>query len=31
VNKPLLKQLNPDALEVVIQRVEAAEIDEMWS
>jgi IS1 transposase len=31
VNTPLLEQLNPDALEVVIQRVEAAEIDEMWS
>lgn len=30
MNKPLLKQLNPAALEVVIQRVEAAEIDEMW-
>ena len=31
MNKPLLAQLNPDALEVVIQRIEAAEIDEMWS
>jgi insertion element IS1 protein InsB len=31
VNKPLLEQLNPDAMEVGIQRVEAAEIDEMWS
>ena len=31
MNKPLLEQLNPDALEVGIQRVEAAELDEMWS
>lgn len=31
MNKPLLKQRNPAALEVVIQRVEAAELDEMWS
>ena len=31
VNKPLLERLNPDALEVVIQRVAAAEMDEMWS
>ena len=31
MNKPLLAQLNPDAIEVGIHRVEAAEIDEMWS
>ena len=31
MNKPLLEQLNTDAIEVVIHRVEAAEIDEMWS
>jgi insertion element IS1 protein InsB len=31
VNKPLLVQLNTDDLEVGIHRVEAAEIDEMWS
>jgi hypothetical protein len=31
VNNPLLEQLNPDALEVVIHRVAAAESDEMWS
>jgi insertion element IS1 protein InsB len=31
VNKPLLKQLHPDTMEVRIQRVEAAEVDEMWS
>jgi hypothetical protein len=30
VNNPLLEQLNTDALEIVIHRVEAAEIDEMW-
>jgi insertion element IS1 protein InsB len=31
VNKPLLEHLSPDAIEVGIHRVEAAEIDEMWS
>jgi insertion element IS1 protein InsB len=31
VNKPLLKQLHPDPMEVRIQRVEAAEVDEMRS
>ena len=31
MNKPLLEQLNPDAIEVGIHRVAAAEIDEMWS
>jgi insertion element IS1 protein InsB len=31
VNKPLLEQVNPDALDVEVHRVKAAEIDEMWS
>jgi insertion element IS1 protein InsB len=31
VNKPLLEQLNSDAIEARIHRVAAAEIDEMWS
>ena len=31
MNNPLLEQLHTDALEVVIHRVEAAEIDDMWS
>ena len=31
MNKPLLEQLNTDAIEVEIHRVETAEIDEMWS
>ena len=31
MNNPLLAQLNTDAIEVVIQRVEAAELDDMWS
>jgi insertion element IS1 protein InsB len=31
VNKPLLAQLDTDDLEVGIHRVEAAELDEMWS
>ena len=31
MNKPLLEQLHPHALDVEVHRVEAAEIDEMWS
>ena len=31
VNKPLLRRLNPSEVDVVIRRVEEAEIDEMWS
>ena len=31
MNKPLLEQLHTDTIEVMIHRVEAAEIDEMWS
>jgi insertion element IS1 protein InsB len=31
VNQPLLNALHPDEVDVVIQRVEEAEIDEMWS
>jgi insertion element IS1 protein InsB len=32
VNSPLLEQLlQPDLVEVVVERVEAAEMDEMWS
>jgi insertion element IS1 protein InsB len=31
VNNPLLEQLNADDIEVVIHRVSAAELDEMWS
>jgi insertion element IS1 protein InsB len=31
VNQPLLNALHPDEVDVVIQRVEKAEIDEMWS
>jgi insertion element IS1 protein InsB len=31
VNQPLLKTLHPDEVDVVIQRVEEAEVDEMWS
>jgi len=31
VNQPLLNALPPDEVDVVIQRVEDAEVDEMWS
>jgi len=31
VNKPLLHTLEPNAVEVVIRRIEDAEVDEMWS
>jgi insertion element IS1 protein InsB len=31
VNQPLLNVLHPDEVDVVIQRVEDAEVDEMWS
>jgi IS1 family transposase len=31
VNQPLLNALHPDEVDVVIQRVEEAEVDEMWS
>jgi insertion element IS1 protein InsB len=31
VNRPLLNKLPPDEVDVVIQRVEEAEVDEMWS
>jgi insertion element IS1 protein InsB len=31
VNQPLLNALPPDEVDVVIQRVEEAEVDEMWS
>jgi insertion element IS1 protein InsB len=31
VNQPLLNALYPDEVDVVIQRVEEAEVDEMWS
>jgi insertion element IS1 protein InsB len=31
VNQPLLNTLHPDDVDVVIQRVEEAEVDEMWS
>ena len=31
MNQPLLTALHPDEVDVVIQRVEDAEVDEMWS
>ena len=31
MNKPLLEQPLTDTIEVIIHRVEAAEVDEMWS
>jgi transposase-like protein len=31
VNQPLLDTLHPDEVDVMIQRVEDAEVDEMWS
>ena len=31
MNQPLLNALYPDEVDVVIQRVEEAEVDEMWS
>jgi len=31
VTQPLLHTLHPDEVDVVIQRVEEAEVDEMWS
>jgi insertion element IS1 protein InsB len=31
VNRPLLNTLQPDEVDVMIQRVEEAEVDEMWS
>jgi len=31
VNQPLLNALRPDEVDVVIQQVEEAEVDEMWS
>jgi len=31
VNQPLLNTLHPDEVDVMIQRVEEAEVDEMWS
>jgi len=31
VNRPLLDTLHPDEVDVVIQRAEEAEVDEMWS
>ena len=31
MNQPLLNALRPDEVDVVIQRVEDAEVDEMWS
>ena len=31
VNQPLLNALHPDEVDVAIQRVEEAEVDEMWS
>ena len=30
INQPLLETLNPSQMEVVLQRVDAAEVDEMW-
>jgi len=31
VNQPFLNALHPDEVDVVIQRVDEAEVDEMWS
>ena len=31
MNQPLLNALHPDDVDVVIQRVDEAEVDEMWS
>jgi len=31
VNQPFLNTLHPDEVDVVIQRVDEAEVDEMWS
>jgi hypothetical protein len=31
VHQPLLNAWHPDEVDVVIQRVEDAEVDEMWS
>ena len=31
MNQPLLNALRPDEVDVVIQQVEEAEVDEMWS
>ena len=31
MNRPLLNTLHPDEVDVMIQRVEEAEVDEMWS
>ena len=31
MNRPLLNALQPDEVDVMIQRVEEAEVDEMWS
>ncbi len=31
MNQPLLDTLHPDNVDVMIQRVEEAEVDEMWS
>jgi insertion element IS1 protein InsB len=31
VNQPLLDRLHPDHVDVIIQRAEEAEVDEMWS
>ena len=31
MNQPLLNTLHPDEVDVVIQRAEEAEVDEMWS
>jgi insertion element IS1 protein InsB len=31
VNQPLLNTLHPDDVDVMIRRVDAAEVDEMWS
>ena len=31
MNQPLLNALHPDEVDVVIQHVEAAEVDEMWA
>ena len=31
MNQPLLDTLHPDEVDVMIQRAEEAEVDEMWS
>jgi insertion element IS1 protein InsB len=31
VNQPLIERLPPSRVEVIVERVEEAEVDEMWS